>query len=232
MIRDVTRELCGEYKWTVGALKAIHEGSEAFLITILEYGNLAAIHGGRVTIMPRDIQLMMKIKEVTAAYKSNEPLTGPQAQERREAKEYDGNKRKEILMELRFQRGKMIAVQSSSSRDLESSTSGDPQRSTSGDTSGEPQPGTSGVCWKNDTDDSESDHDTNNHSEMRNNIISDDDSNDDLPETGNKRKRIYSESSDEEKKRKKGNRKDGKSEMDEQKRKDEKRKKDEQREER
>ena len=36
---------------------------------ILEYGNLAAIHGGRVTIMPKDIQLVMKIKEVTATYK-------------------------------------------------------------------------------------------------------------------------------------------------------------------
>ena len=119
MVRDVTRELCGEYKWTVDALKAIHEGSETFLITILEYGNLAAIHSGRVTIMPRDIQLMMKIKELTAAYKSDQPLTGKQAQERREAKEYDGNKRNEILMELRFQRGKMIAVQSSTSQEIQ-----------------------------------------------------------------------------------------------------------------
>ena len=66
---DVSRELCGDYKWTVRALKVIHEGSEAFLITILEYGNLAAIHGGCVTIMPKDIQLVMKIKEVMAMYK-------------------------------------------------------------------------------------------------------------------------------------------------------------------
>ena len=82
VICDVTRELCGDYKWTIGTLKAIHEGSEAFLITILEYGNLAAIHSGRVKIMPKDIQLMMKIKEVMAAYKSDEPLTGPTAREK------------------------------------------------------------------------------------------------------------------------------------------------------
>ena len=64
-------------------------------------------------IMPRDIQLVMKIKEVTAAYKSDDPLTGPKARERREDKEKDGNKRKEILMELQFKRGKMIsAIQS------------------------------------------------------------------------------------------------------------------------
>ena len=61
-------------------------------------------------IMPRDIQLVMKIKEVTAAYKSNGLLTGPKAWERREDKEKDGNKRKEILMELWFKRGKMISA--------------------------------------------------------------------------------------------------------------------------
>ena len=53
--------------------------------------------------MPKDIQLVMKIKEVMAAYKNDVPLTGPTAQERRAAKEDDSNKRKEILLELQFQ---------------------------------------------------------------------------------------------------------------------------------
>ena len=113
VIHDVTRELCGDYKCHVSALKAMHEGSEVFLITILEYWNLAAIHSGRVTIMPRDIQLVMKIKEVTAKYKSDDLLTGPKAWERREAQKDDGNRRKEILMKLQFKRGKMVsAIQS------------------------------------------------------------------------------------------------------------------------
>ena len=34
------------YKWTVGALSELHEGSEARMITILEKVNLAAIHAG------------------------------------------------------------------------------------------------------------------------------------------------------------------------------------------
>ena len=208
VIRDVTRELCGDYKWTVGALKAIHEGSEAFLITILEYGNLAVIHGGHVTIMPKDIQLMMKIKEVMAVYKSDEPLTGPTAQERRAAKQDNGNKRKEILLELRFQWGKMIAVQNGSSGDPENGqpqpgTSGELQPGTSGEpqpgTSGELQPGTSGVSRRTDNDDSESDD----SHPMWNNIISDDDSEDDLPQNGKKWKRIMSESTDEENDKKK-----------------------------
>ena len=160
------------------------------------------MHSGRVTIMPKDIQLVMKIKEVTATYKSDEPLTGPTAQERRAAKQDDGNKRKEILLELLFQRGKMIAVQSGSSGDLQN---GQPQPGTSVElqpcTSGEPQPGTSGVSRRTDNDNSESDD----SHPMWNNIISDD-SEDDLPQNGKKWKRIISESTDEEnneKKRKK-----------------------------
>ena len=227
VIRDVTRQLCGDYKWTVGALKAIHEGSEAFLITILEYANLAAIHGGCVTIKPKDIQLVMKIKEVTAAYKSDEPLTGPIARERRAEKDDDRNKRKDILLELRFKRGKMIAVQSGSSGDLQN---GQPQPGTSAEpqpgTSAEPQPGTSRVCGRSDNDNSESDSHT-----VLNNIISDDDSEDELPQNGKKRKRIISESTDEEnhkKKQKKEQKKDEKRKKDEQKKDEEKRKKDEQ----
>ena len=219
----MSRELCGDYKWTVGALKAIHEGSEAFLITILEYGNLAAIHGGRVTIMPKDIQLVMKIKEVMAVYKSDEPLTGPTARERRAAKQDDGNKRKEILLELRFKWGKMIAVESGSSGDPQN---GQPQLQPG--TSGEPQPGTSGVSGRTDNDNSESDD----SHPMWNNIISDDDSEDDFPQNGKKQKRIISESTDEEndeKKRKKEDENKDEKKKDEQKKQyEEKEKKDEQ----
>ena len=60
VIREISRELFGkDYRWTVGALQAIHKGSEAFLFTILEYGNLIAIHAGRVTIMKKDLELVM-----------------------------------------------------------------------------------------------------------------------------------------------------------------------------
>ena len=77
VIREISRELFGkDYRWTVGALQAIHEGSEAFLITILEYGNLAAIHAGRVTIMKKDLDLVMRITEVMAAYKTDVEVTG------------------------------------------------------------------------------------------------------------------------------------------------------------
>lgn len=65
------------YRWTPGALGAIHEGSEKFMIDILDWGNLVAINAGRVTIAPKDVQLVMRIREVTHNYKTDEVQTGP-----------------------------------------------------------------------------------------------------------------------------------------------------------
>ena len=75
IIREVTQELTGKkYRWTVGALSAAHQGSEAYIITILEKGNLAAIHTGHVTLMPKDIQLAMRLADVTQNFKTTKPV--------------------------------------------------------------------------------------------------------------------------------------------------------------
>ena len=76
IIRQVTQEITGKkYRWTVGTLSAAHQGSEAYIITILEKGNLAAIHAGRVTLMPKDIQLAMRLADVTQNFKTTKPVT-------------------------------------------------------------------------------------------------------------------------------------------------------------
>ena len=43
------------------AILAAQEGSEAYVVGLLEDSNLCAIHGKRVTIMPKDIQLARRI---------------------------------------------------------------------------------------------------------------------------------------------------------------------------
>ena len=58
------------FKWTVEALAALHEGSEAHVIAILEKANLVVIHAGRVTLMPKDIDLAMKLSNATENYKT------------------------------------------------------------------------------------------------------------------------------------------------------------------
>ena len=97
-----------------------------FLITILEYGNLAAIHAGRVTIMKKDIQLVMRIKEVTSGYKTVDEVTGKKAREKQRLAALDDQNRQKQLLGLQWQKRCRTEPQPSTSN---------PQPSTSRDTS-------------------------------------------------------------------------------------------------
>ena len=45
-----------------GAVDALHEASESYLVGMMEDANLLAIHAKRFTIQPRDIQLARRIR--------------------------------------------------------------------------------------------------------------------------------------------------------------------------
>ena len=95
VVRELTPQVCGKmYKWTVGALSALHEGSEARMITILEKANLAAIHTGRVTLMPKDVELAMKLSDATEHYKTMVSVSEKESRE--EHKSREENRRKEL----------------------------------------------------------------------------------------------------------------------------------------
>ena len=49
-------------RWTQGAVDAVHEASESYLVGMMEDANLLAIHAKRCTIQPRDIQLARRIR--------------------------------------------------------------------------------------------------------------------------------------------------------------------------
>jgi histone H3 len=49
------------YRFQSAALLALHESSEAHLISIMQNTNLCAIHAHRVTIDPRDMKLAIKL---------------------------------------------------------------------------------------------------------------------------------------------------------------------------
>ena len=53
-LSDKGKEECFVPRWTMGAVDALHEGAEDYLITLLEDTNLLAIHARRITIQPRD----------------------------------------------------------------------------------------------------------------------------------------------------------------------------------
>ena len=97
----MTPKIAGKsFKWTVEALAALHKGSEARVITILEEANLATIHAGHVTLMWKDIELAMKLSDTTDNYKTTksvmevEPEKDKKENEERQQKELEDLKKK------------------------------------------------------------------------------------------------------------------------------------------
>lgn len=62
LVREITSDMSlHDIRWRVQAMGALHEASEAFLVSMFENANLAAIHAKRITIMPKDIRLCLRI---------------------------------------------------------------------------------------------------------------------------------------------------------------------------
>eukprot|EP00930_Biecheleria_cincta_P102082 TRINITY_DN9375_c0_g1_i1.p1 TRINITY_DN9375_c0_g1~~TRINITY_DN9375_c0_g1_i1.p1 ORF type:complete len:153 (+),score=18.93 TRINITY_DN9375_c0_g1_i1:116-574(+) len=53
------------YRFEAQALHALHEAAESFMVGLMEDASLAAVHSKRVTIMPRDLQLMSRLRKST-----------------------------------------------------------------------------------------------------------------------------------------------------------------------
>ena len=52
------------FRWQGTALLALQEAAEAHLVGLFEDCNYCAIHGKRVTIMPKDMQLARRIRGI------------------------------------------------------------------------------------------------------------------------------------------------------------------------
>ena len=66
LVREITQSIPGhktDLRWTVHALGAIHEAVEAYAVQLFERSNLCAIHGKRVTIQPKDMDLVLKVRD-------------------------------------------------------------------------------------------------------------------------------------------------------------------------
>ncbi|VDK19771.1 unnamed protein product [Anisakis simplex] len=63
VVREITMKLDprADYRYQVSAIACLQEASEAFLVKLFENANLCAIHARRVTIMPRDVQLVRRL---------------------------------------------------------------------------------------------------------------------------------------------------------------------------
>ena len=63
LVREIAQDL-GKMSihFQSGAIIALQEAAEAYLVGLLKDSNLCAIHAKRVTIMPKDIQLVHRIR--------------------------------------------------------------------------------------------------------------------------------------------------------------------------
>jgi histone H3 len=62
LVREIAQEYKTEVRWMHGALEAIQEGTEAYMVALFEDTNLCAIHAKRVTIMIQDLILARKVR--------------------------------------------------------------------------------------------------------------------------------------------------------------------------
>jgi len=66
VVREVAYDMsaieAGDLRWQSSALLALQEAAEAYLVHLFEDANLCAVHGKRVTLMQKDIQLARRIR--------------------------------------------------------------------------------------------------------------------------------------------------------------------------
>jgi histone H3 len=62
LVREVAQDFKSDTRFVKHAIMALQEASEGYLVGVFEDSNLCAIHGKRVTIMPKDIQLARRIR--------------------------------------------------------------------------------------------------------------------------------------------------------------------------
>ncbi|XP_055340085.1 putative histone H3.3-like type 3 isoform X2 [Paramacrobiotus metropolitanus] len=63
VVREITQKMFkANLRFQAAALQVIQEAAEHFLVSVFEDVNLLAIHGRRITVMPRDITLALKLR--------------------------------------------------------------------------------------------------------------------------------------------------------------------------
>ena len=62
VVREIAQDYKTDLRFQSAAVLCLQEATEAYLVRLFDDANLCAIHAGRVTIMPKDIQLARRIR--------------------------------------------------------------------------------------------------------------------------------------------------------------------------
>ncbi len=63
LVREVAQPFKSDLRFNPDALLCLQEATESYMVGLFEDSNLCAIHGKRVTVMPKDMQLVARIRE-------------------------------------------------------------------------------------------------------------------------------------------------------------------------
>jgi histone H3 len=62
LVREVAQDFKSDLRFQSKGIEALQESTEALLVGTMEDTNLCALHGKRVTIMPRDLRLARQLR--------------------------------------------------------------------------------------------------------------------------------------------------------------------------
>jgi histone H3 len=62
LVREIAETHKAGLRFQSSAVAAIQEATEAFVVSLLSDANLTALHANRVTAMPRDLQLVRRLR--------------------------------------------------------------------------------------------------------------------------------------------------------------------------
>ena len=68
MFQEISEKIKEGLRWQASAILALQEGFEDYLITLFHDMVLAAIHGRRKTVMPKDIHIVRQLRGETDPY--------------------------------------------------------------------------------------------------------------------------------------------------------------------
>lgn len=63
VVREISQNFKENLRFQSSAIGAIQEAAEAYLCSLFEDTNLCAIHAKRITIQPKDMQLVQRLRK-------------------------------------------------------------------------------------------------------------------------------------------------------------------------
>ncbi|EJW04087.1 hypothetical protein EDEG_01609 [Edhazardia aedis USNM 41457] len=64
LVKNITHQIRPDFRFKGSAIGAVHEALETHLVNIFEDALACAAHCGRVTVMPKDINLVCRLKQI------------------------------------------------------------------------------------------------------------------------------------------------------------------------